>query len=139
MVYIPFREVTPYSPASGLAYVGNPNANGNFAHGLNALQQAGGCSGLTLAWKASIGTANVTGDDNQAPTVANGVVYFTDGIDNQVWAFNAASGAQLWSSGTGIGSPCTSYGTACGVLGAPMVDGRLFVGAWNGKLYAFGL
>lgn len=134
-----FVGVPAYSPSSGLVYVGNPNANGNFAHGLNALQQAGGCAGLTLAWKASIGTANVTGDDNQAPTVANGVVYFTDGIDNQVWAFSASSGAMLWSSGTGIGSPCTSYGTTCGVLGAPMVDGRLFVGAWNGKLYAFGL
>jgi outer membrane protein assembly factor BamB len=132
-----FIGVPAYDPGSGLFYVGNPNANGNFAHGLNALQTSG-CSGLSLAWKAGIGSANITSDDNQAPTVANGVVYFTDGLDNKTWAFNAASGAVLWNSNTLIGSPCTTYGTTCGVLGAPMVDGHLFVGAWNGNLYAFG-
>lgn len=134
-----FIGVPAFDPANGLVYVGNPNANGNYAHGLNALQQNTGCTGLNLAWKASIGSANVTSDDNQAPTVANGVVYFTDGVDDKLWAFDATSGAQLWNSGTTIGSPCASYGTACGVFGAATVDGRVFVGSWNHKLYAFGL
>jgi outer membrane protein assembly factor BamB len=135
-----FVGVPAFNASTGLVYVGNPNAYGNFAHGLNALQQiSGGCSGLSLLWKASIGSSNITSNDNQAPTTANGVVYFADGLDNQVWAFNAASGSQLWASGTAIGSPCLSYGGTCGVLGAPTIDGRLFVGAWNKSLYAFGL
>jgi len=134
-----FVGVPAFDPVTNMVYVGNPNANGNYAHGLNALSQSSGCSGLALAWKASIGSSNVTSDDNQAPTVANGVVYFTDGLDNKVWAFNASTGAQLWNSGTTIGSPCSGYGQACGVLGAATVDGRVFVGSWNPKLYAFGI
>lgn len=134
-----FVGVPAFNPNTGLVYVGNPNAYGTFAHGLNALQQSGGCTGLTLLWKANIGSASVTSDDNQAPSTANGVVYFTDGIDNQVWAFDASTGIKLWSSGTAIGAPCASYGLSCGVLGAPTIDGRLFVGAWNHKLYAFSL
>lgn len=137
-----FIGVPSFDPSAGLVYVGNPNANtnANYANGLNALQQnSGGCAGLTLAWKASIGTANATSDDNQAPTGANGVVYFTDGIDNQVWAFDSLKGTQLWHSGINIGSPCINpvYGGPCGVFGAATVDGRLFVGAWNHNLYAF--
>jgi hypothetical protein len=134
-----FVGVPAFSPAANLVYTGNPAATGNFAHGLNALQQNNGCTGLNLAWKASIGSTNVSSDDNQAPSVGNGVVYFSDGVDNKLWAFNAATGAQLWNSGTTIGSPCADYGLACGVFAAPLIDGRVFVGAWNHKLYAFGL
>ncbi|HEY1977800.1 MAG TPA: LamG-like jellyroll fold domain-containing protein [Candidatus Baltobacteraceae bacterium] len=133
-----FIGVPAFDPATGLVYVGNPKSTGNYAYGLNAFAQtAGGCKGLTLQWKASVGTTNATDNDNQAPTVANGVVYFTDGIGDQLWAFNDATGVLLWHSGTIIGSPCTSYGS-CGVFGAPLVDNRVFVGSFNHKLYAFG-
>jgi len=134
-----FIGVPAWDPKTGLLYVGNPNPAGTYANGLNAFAQAGGCTGLTLAWKASIGAASAKGNDNEAPTVANGVVYFTDGQDDQLWAFNDATGAVLWHSGTAIGSPCTSYGGACGVFGAATVDQRVFVGSFNHKLYAFGL
>ncbi len=134
-----FIGVPAVDPPSGLVFVGNPNANGNYAHGLNALQPLAGCGGFGLAWKASIGGANVSGNDNQAPTVAKGVVYFTDGLDNKLWAFKTTDGTPLWNSGSLIGSPCTTYGTACGVFSAATVDGRVFVGSWNHKLYAFGI
>lgn len=136
-----FIGVPAFDPGTGWVYVGNPNANGNYAHGLNAFQQGNGCTGLSPgpAWKASVGGGNVTSDDNQAPSVANGVVYFTDGVGNRLWVFNDASGAPLWNSATIIGSACTQYGTACGTYGAATVDGRVFVGSWNHKLYAFGL
>lgn len=130
-----FVGVPGFDPATGLVYVGNPNANGNYAHGLNAFQS--GCTGLSLSWKASIGSSNATSQDNQAPTEANGVVYFTDGVDNKVWAFRASDGTSLWNSGTTIGSPCTSYGIPCGVFGAATADGRVFVGSFNHKVYAF--
>jgi outer membrane protein assembly factor BamB len=134
-----FVGVPAFDPKSGLVYVGNPQQVGNFAHGLNAFAQAGGCTGLTLAWKASIGSANATAQDNEAPTVANGVVYFADGMDDQLWAFDDATGAVLWQSGTSIGPPCTTYGSPCGVFAAPTVDRRVYVGSFNHKLYAFGL
>jgi outer membrane protein assembly factor BamB len=134
-----FIGVPAYDPSNHLVYVGNPKAVGNFAHGLEVFAQAGGCTGLALSWQASIGSANATAQDNEAPTTANGVVYFTDGTDNQVWAFNDRTGATLWHSGTAIGAPCATYGTTCGVFGAATVDGRVFVGSFNHKLYAFGL
>lgn len=134
-----FIGVPAFDPTSGLVYVGDPMSSGTYAHGLDAFAQtSGGCTGLTLSWKASIGSANAVGQDNEAPTVADGIVYFTDGQDDQVWAFNDRTGSVLWHSGTAIGSPCTAYGTACGVFGAPTVDGRVFVGSFNHWLYAFG-
>ncbi|MBV8637304.1 MAG: PQQ-binding-like beta-propeller repeat protein [Candidatus Eremiobacteraeota bacterium] len=133
-----FVGVPAFDPTSGIVYIGNPVQVGHFAHGLNAFTTSG-CSGLTLLWSDSIGTANATGQDNQAPTVANGVVFFTDGIDNQLWAFNAANGTVLWHSGTAIGSPCGSYGTACGVYAAPTVDQRVYVSSFNHRVYAFTL
>jgi outer membrane protein assembly factor BamB len=59
------------------------------------------------------------------------VVYYGDGYGNELFAFDATSGTQLWSSGATIGGS---------IYGAPtVVNGRVFVGAWDGKLYAFGL
>ena len=34
------------------------------------------------------------------PTVANGVVYAVRSVDSTVYAFDAESGSQLWSSGS---------------------------------------
>jgi outer membrane protein assembly factor BamB len=84
------------------------------------------------------GLALATGDDMtvgpgfssvSSPTVANGVVYYGDGRGSQEFAFNAATGAQLWSSGSTTGQ----------LFAAPMVaNGTLFVAAGDNHLYAFG-
>ena len=124
-----FIGVPAYSPAADLLYVGNPNDFGNFSHGLVALQGQGACSGFTLGWKAAVGPST-TSNDNEAPTVANGVVYFTDGLGHQVFAFSAASGAMLWNSGATISG---------NVFAAPTADGRVYIGSWDHKLYAFGV
>jgi hypothetical protein len=135
-----FVGVPAFDPAGvNEVYTGNPNAVSPYANGLIAFRQKGSCNGLTLAWQASVGSA-VTSNDNQAPTVANGVVFFSDGVGDHLWAFAAtqsgSSGTALFNSGTTIGPSCT-YGTTCGVFGAATVDGRVFVGSWNHKLYAF--
>jgi outer membrane protein assembly factor BamB len=124
-----FIGVTAYSPITNMVYVGNPRGDvAPFTHGISALSVQPDCT-LALAWQQTAGP-QVTGDDNNSPTLANGVVYLTDGIGNQVFAYDASSGQQLWSSGSIIGGP---------VMSSPTVDGRLFVPAWDHKLYAFSL
>ncbi|MGZ3505949.1 MAG: outer membrane protein assembly factor BamB family protein, partial [Vulcanimicrobiaceae bacterium] len=122
-----FIGVPAYLASSGLVYVGDPSGFGSFTNGLIALKSQN-CT-LFLAWQQTVGTPNAS-DANEAPTVANGVVYFGSGLGKQVVAFNALTGQRLWDSGTTISGP---------VFAAPTVDGRLFIGSWDGKLYAFGL
>jgi outer membrane protein assembly factor BamB len=124
-----FIGTTAYSPVTNLVYVGDPDGNATYTHGLVALAARSDCT-LALSWQQTVGPANVGNDDNDSATVANGVVYFTDGQGNQAFAFDAATGQQLWNSGA------TITGTT---QVAPTVDGRLFVSSWDHKLYAFGL
>jgi outer membrane protein assembly factor BamB len=125
-----FIGVTAYSPATNLVYVGDPVGNSTFTHGLVALAPQPDCT-LALAWQQTFGVVPAaTSSDNDTPLVANGVVYFADGRNNTVDALDAQTGALLWNSGNAIGGP---------VMSAPVVDGRLFIGSWNGVLYAFGL
>ena len=125
-----FIGVTAYSPIANLVYVGDPVGNTPFTHGLVALAPQPDCT-LALAWQQTLGPAETaTVSDNDSPTVANGVVYLADGRNGVVYAFDAAGGQMLWNSGTTIGAP---------VMAAPTVDGRVFIGAWDGNLYAFGL
>ncbi len=110
-----------YSPATNLLYVVDtgPGVSG-VAGGLVALSVQPNCS-LQVAWSQKVGTA-ISNSPNSTPTLANGVVYV--GVNNgSVSAFNAATGAPLWNSG--------SYGFA--VYAAPIVaNGELIAGSWNG-------
>jgi outer membrane protein assembly factor BamB len=66
-----------------------------------------------------------------SPTLANGVVYYADGTGNALHAFDATSGAPLWSSSPG------DFGGA--IFSAPTVfDGRLYASSRGGTLHAFG-
>lgn len=125
-----FIGTTAYSPAANLVYVGDPQGNATYTHGLIALSVQPDCTlGATPAWVQTEGPAATDGD-NYSATVANGVVYFTDGLGNEAFAFNAATGQLLWNSGTTIKGTTNV---------APTVDGRVFVSSWDGHLYAFGL
>jgi outer membrane protein assembly factor BamB len=63
------------------------------------------------------------------PTVANGVVYVVRSNGSKVYALNAATGAPLWNSGTGLkGGVYTS---------ATVANGQLLVVDYAGKLHAF--
>jgi len=122
---------TGYNPSEttiGTSNVSNSSdsVTGKFFHGLVALHADSNCQ-LSLAWQATVGP-NLT--NVSSPTVANGIVYYGDGPGNTERAFNAANGALLWSSGS------TIHG---GLYAAPIVvNGMLYVPAWDDKLYAFG-
>ena len=82
---------------------------------------------LKLAWQKTVGPDQTS---VSPPVVANGVVYYGDGIGDRVFAFDATTGQQLWTSGTAFDGP---------IFAAPTVaDGRLFVGSWDETVRAFG-
>jgi outer membrane protein assembly factor BamB len=75
-----------------------------------------------LLWSAATGNAIYS-----APVVANGVVYIGSADDN-LYAYNAATGALLWSATTGSVVRSTA-----------MANGVVYVGSQDGKLYAYAL
>ncbi len=122
-----FIGATTYSAATHLFYVGVPNAVAPFVDGIVALAPQSDCT-LALAWQQAVGPMTVSGNDNGSITVAGNVAYLTDGIGNEVFAFNASSGTPLWNSGTIISGA---------TMVSPTVDGRVFVSSWDHYLYAF--
>jgi outer membrane protein assembly factor BamB len=122
-----FNGIPAWSPKQNMLYVSNSSdsVTGTYFHGLVALHAGSNCQ-LSLAWQDTVGPnlASVS-----PPTVANGVVYYGDGSGNTERAFNAETGAPLWSSGSAIGG---------GLYAAPIVvNGMLLVPSWDHKLYAF--
>jgi len=117
------QGVTAFSPETGLVYLFDPHSLAPFSRGLLALRPdktKPNCP-LRLAWNAPVTSSSGAGSD---PTVAGDVVYWGDGFGKTVRANDAATGAQLWSSGQLGGL----------VFSAPTVaDGRLFVATWNGS------
>ena len=127
-----FIGVPAYDPARRLVYVNNPSdsRDGKFKHGLVALKVGADCD-LSVKWQTVLGPPRKPGQEHASipPTVANGVVYAVRSADSAVYALDAATGRQLWSSGTRITG---------GIYGAVTVaNGQLLVPAVNGTLYAF--
>lgn len=126
-----FIGAAAYSPVTNLVYVSDwanaPNGT-SYVQGMNALASSN-CT-LTFKWGTQANTGSGGNQPTSTPTIGNGVVYFGAGLGNAVYAFDALTGAKLWSSGSTITGA---------TFAAPIVDGHLFVGSWDHKLYAFGV
>jgi outer membrane protein assembly factor BamB len=123
-----FIGVAAYSPATKMVYVteGNGTAGAQYPQGAYGFSVQADCS-LVEAWRQNAGATGVP----SPPTVAGGILYYGDTSGAQVLAINAATGKLLWTSGTAIKGA---------IQGTPMVaNGRLYVAAWDSRLYAFGL
>jgi outer membrane protein assembly factor BamB len=124
-----FIGMPAFDPTTNAVYVGNPedSVDATYLHGLIALQANASCQ-LSLLWQQTFGD---NGRSNPAvpPTIANGVLWFAEGLLDQLLAFDDANGTLLRSSGQLKGS----------TTGAPIVvNGQVFIqaGEW---VYAFGL
>ncbi|HEY6542499.1 MAG TPA: serine/threonine-protein kinase [Ktedonobacteraceae bacterium] len=87
-------------------------------------------AGLTLAWKT---LTSSSGEVRSSPIIANGIVYITSS-DNNLYAFNASSGAPLWHVSTG------NYVNGLGsfIYSSPaIVNGVLYIGSNDHRVYAF--
>ena len=127
-----FIGLPAYAPGLRLLYVNNPSDSspGIYKHGLVALRVGTDCK-LSRAWQRVVGSqATATTEyPSISPTVANGVVYVARSIDGVVYAFDAASGKQLWNSGSQIVGRI--------LAGVTVANGQLLVASTKGTLYAF--
>jgi outer membrane protein assembly factor BamB len=114
--------------ANGFAYIGSPGPNIDLTNGeLYAFDALGttNCSGTPKT--CSPLWANGTGGYPvfSSPAVANGIVY-VGSDDNKLWAFNASTGATVWTATTS--NP---------VDASPAVaNGVVYVGSDDNTLYA---
>jgi outer membrane protein assembly factor BamB len=120
-----FVGIPAYSASLRMLFVANSSDSPGYSRGMVAFTVGTNCQ-LSKAWAQTIGPQTPT----SPPIVANGVVYYGDGVGGTEYAFNASTGAVLWNSGTQIGGSTYAAPT--------VVNGELLVGAWNGVLYAFG-
>jgi outer membrane protein assembly factor BamB len=105
-------------------------------HGLLALSVSNTCS-LSLAWQQPVGSAAASGNPAISPVVANGVVYYADGVASQVYAMDARSGQILWSTDN---LPTSDRVTGSILTSPTVVNGQLYVAGYGDhKLRAFGL
>jgi outer membrane protein assembly factor BamB len=122
-----FNGIPAYSPVTDMLYIGNSSDSDDptYEHGMVALRVRKDCS-LSLSWQKVVGPNMVS---VSPPTVANGVVYYGDGPGRTEFAFDAATGTQLWNSASTIGGDLYAAPT--------VVNGRLLVASWDEHLYAF--
>ena len=109
-----------------------PSTFGIYNAGMGAFSINSSCTlNTTPAWNAHFGPdgAVLTGDDTPRSgiTIANGVVYVSNYSGKTTFAFDAISGAQLWSA------PLSDYG----IVGPVVVNGHLYVGDLGGSIHAW--
>lgn len=120
--------VPAYARGTRSIYVTSPtdSPRGRYRRGLLAFRVTRRCR-LALTWQRSLGRNALL----SSPSVANGVVYVGDGIGERLFAYDARRGRRLWTSGRRIRAP---------IFAAPsVVNGRVYVAAWDRKIHAFGV
>jgi outer membrane protein assembly factor BamB len=117
-----------YVASTNMVYVATTKdlPGGPYIAGMHAFQVQADCT-LALKWQTNVPPSG--SETTTTPVVANGVVYYGDGVGSTLYAFNATTGQQLWTSGNTITG---------GVFAAPIViNGTVLVGAWDAKLHAY--
>lgn len=128
-----FIGVPAFDPQTGYVYVGLPTTEGIYQPGMAAFAMQANCTlDPRPAWSANFGPGGV-GNGDQTPrspiSIANGVVYISNYTGDTEYAFDAATGSQLWTT------PLPTLGN----VGTVIADGVVYVGAGGGKITAWTL
>src|SRR3954470_20110753 len=93
----------------------------------------GNIGGLGLAWVANLGTHRVL---EATPVVIDGVLY-TSGVAGRAYAFDAASGREIWHFEPVQDMQVNRY-ACCDMAnrGVAVANGRVYISALDGWLYA---
>lgn len=124
-----FVGVPAYDPVTGYVYVGLPTSQGIYQPGVAAFKMASNCTlNTSPVWSAMFGP---NGDSKAAAprspiSIANGVAYISNYTGDTEYAFDAATGAQLWSlklpyygrQGTVIANGMVFVSSSDGTIGA---------------------
>jgi hypothetical protein len=126
-----FIGVPAYDPATGYVYVGLPTSQGIYKPGLAAFKIASTCTlNPTPVWSANFGPDGSMGG-NQEPrspiSIANGVVYVSNYQGDTEYAFNAKTGARLWSVAL----------SGWGFVGTVIANGTVYVSDYFGNISAW--
>lgn len=125
----------PWGFESGDLYTSSPTLSGGrvyFGSGDGRVYAVDAASGA-VAWSAETG-----GRVRSTPAVHGGRVY-VGSADGVVYAFDAADGGLVWrheTEGAGLDSGDFGYDRRTIQSSPAVADGRLFVGARDGRLYA---
>ncbi|MFL9935326.1 PQQ-binding-like beta-propeller repeat protein [Paraburkholderia sp. RL18-103-BIB-C] len=125
-----------FDPVLNQLYVVSPSGAGIYTRGLIALSIGSNCSVNTKpVWQAVVPQSR-PGTFNPAipPVAANGVVYYADGMGNDVYAFDATNGTQLFTR------HYTPVQTGEGNFAPPtVVNGQVFVAGSDHRVHAYSL
>lgn len=128
-----FVGVPAYDPATGYVYVGLPTAQGIYQPGLAAFSMQSNCTlNPTPVWAAQFGPqGQATGPQTpRSPiSIANGIVYVANYSGQTEYAFDAATGVQLWT----ISLP------SLGNIGTVVANGKVYVSSGGGNITAWAL
>ncbi|HET7815461.1 MAG TPA: LamG-like jellyroll fold domain-containing protein, partial [Candidatus Baltobacteraceae bacterium] len=127
-----FVGVPAYDPVTNYVYVGLPSTFGIYKPGVAAFSINSSCTlNTTPVWSAQFGADGAVQTTNDTPrspiSIANGVLYISDYGTSKTYAFNAATGAQLWTAT--LGGP--------GIVGPVVVNGKLYVGSLGTTMSAW--
>lgn len=106
-----------YSPVTHALYVSAPK-------GLTRLNIGPNCT-ISVAWQTAI-----TADGLSVPAATPQLVFASSGTGT-LYAIDAQTGSILWNSGSTIQARIAAEPT--------VVNGHVYVSAWDGHIYAFGL
>ncbi len=127
-----FVGVPAFDPVTGYVYVGMPATEGIYKPGLAAFSIESNCTlDPTPVWSARFGPDGSRVTEGQTPrspiSIANGVVYVSNYSHEKEFAFDAATGAQLWSVAL----------SDLGNVGTVIANGVLYVSSRDGTITAW--
>jgi outer membrane protein assembly factor BamB len=125
-----FIGVPAFDPVTGYVYVGLPTTEGIYKPGMAAFALRSTCTLNPIpVWSQAFGPdGSANTDEPRSPiSIANGVAYISNFTGDTEYAFDALTGAQLWTS------PLSDWGS----VGTVIANGIAYISAADGSITAW--